>query len=58
MTYKYPKLVAIVAEIAARDLDEIEVLKLEIAAIEIEKAELKRNIAILKKQSRNSGHSQ
>lgn len=46
MKVKHPELVALVAEIAGRDLTEIELLKIEVACIEIEKEELKRNMEI------------
>ena len=44
MKTKFPKLIALVTEIVGEKLNEIEILKIEIVCIEIEKEELKRNI--------------
>ncbi len=49
MTYKYPELMRMISEIAGRSLSEIELLKIEVACIEIEKKELKRNMEMAKR---------
>ena len=46
MQYKYPDLMAVVSTIAGRNPTEIEILRLEMEAIKIEKEELKRNMKI------------
>lgn len=42
MTYKYPILMNLVSEIAGRSLSEIELLRIEVVCLGIEKNELKR----------------
>ncbi len=48
MTYKYPELMRMISEIAGRSLSEIELLKIEVACLEIEKKELKRIMEMAK----------